>query len=61
MQELAGVENGGIHCPSNTTDFQDVCHHYCNSGYRLTGNPEVRCGASGKWISRNVTCNPGDI
>jgi len=61
MQDLDGVENGGINCSSITSSFQDVCHYYCNSGYQLMGNSEIRCGASRKWISNNVKCNPGDL
>ena len=55
---LTNPTNGEVNLPSGTT-FGSVTTFSCNTGYRLSHQQVVMCGADGMWSPANPSCLGG--
>ena len=55
---LPNPTNGEVDTSSGTT-FGSVATFSCNTGYRLSHQQVVMCGADGMWFPANLSCLGG--
>lgn len=55
---LSALENGWMNCshPHSLFSYESQCLLGCETGFELTGEPDIQCSASGNWSQEMPSC-----
>ncbi|XP_022238408.1 limulus clotting factor C-like [Limulus polyphemus] len=51
-----GIDHGIYRMTARTTTFGTIVEYICNPGYRLIGQPQLKCDSSGYWDGKVPVC-----